>query len=627
MAIFDDRPVRIVEPCGHQRGVVPGFPDAHGEEDAVRLDGVAVRQFQLHHELHRVGAMRQVGRRYAERPVGRRAGDAPVLGVRAVHIAAQGLRAGTAQGVGYAEGLAACYGRGDVERAAQGQLHHVDAPRHLGHLHLRAFADLHTHPHGIGAHTHILRHVHRVRAACGYGLRQRAGVRTLSDGHGHTAGVAGALSGRGVRLVVGVGQLHLVAGLDGLVRGDARQHDLRRGHRAATAAREHVARADDLPGLVQQGERIGLVRALADFIELQGGAVGGGLLVYLGRHALAADRVRRVLVHRLVYLHHRDVQVRHTLPVGGKVFRGCAFRHPDFLDGITAAVPVPRRSRQEGRHVRSLEAVVEPLAGGRLESDHHAGLVLVGDVGICQRGHGGFLRVVSGAKRMELRHIIKAVAASSAARLHQVAVLVTPRIQRVAADIYLVLQDGRPRIVKIHVRSRQAVVASSPVVAVFAVRIYASKHLQAFYIDDLRHVCAGYGIHRPAFHDAAEPGGRPLQGSLGRRFILGGGLLGLAGCLVGGGGCGIGRVLGFRGRTGRCIGCLGGRIGGLRGGISRGRRVRGGLLEQRHRYVDQFAALYAWEGVHPVQRGYRFQFLHALALRLDGIEPLLYVFL
>ena len=291
-AFLDDRAVGVVEPCGHQRGVVPGFPDAYGEEDAVRLDGAPVRQFQLHHELHRVGAVRKVGRRYAERPVGRRAGDAAVFRVLSVHIAAQGLRARAAQGVGYAEGLAPRDGRGDVERTAQGKLHHVDAPRDLRHLHLRAFADLHAHTYRVGAHAHVLRHVDGVGAACGYGLRQRAGVRALRHGDGGAARVTGALAGRGVRLVIGVGQLHLVAALDGLVRGDARQHDLRRGHRAATAASEHVARADDLAGLVQQAHRIGFVRALADFIEPQGGAVGGGLLVYLGRHALAAHRVR-----------------------------------------------------------------------------------------------------------------------------------------------------------------------------------------------------------------------------------------------------------------------------------------------------------------------------------------------
>ena len=410
LAIFDDRPVRIVEPCGHQRGVVPGFPDAHGEEDAVRLDGAAVRQFQFHHELHRVGAVPKVGRRYAERPVGRRTGDAPVLGVRAVHIAAQGLRAGTAQGVGYAEGLAACYGRGDVERAAQGQLHHVDAPRHLGHLHLRAFADLHTHPHGIGAHTHILRHVHRVRAACGYGLRQRAGVRTLSDGHGHTAGVAGALSGRGVRLVVGVSQFHLVAGLDGLVRGDARQHDLRRGHRAATAAREHVARADDLPGLVQQGERIGLVRALADFIELQGGAVGGGLLVYRGSHGLAAHCVGRVLVDRLVDLHYGYVYRHAALLVGRVLLRGRAARYRDFLDSVRAAVPVPCRSGQERRYVSTLETVFFPFPCADLDCNNHSRLVVIVDVSPGECRHGRLLCVVAARKGYLFRHVVEAAA-------------------------------------------------------------------------------------------------------------------------------------------------------------------------------------------------------------------------
>ncbi|CCX67662.1 unknown [Prevotella sp. CAG:1058] len=267
LAIFDDRPVRIVEPCGHQRGVVPGFPDAHGEEDAVRLDGAAVRQFQLHHELHRVGAMRQVGRRYAERPVGRRAGDAPVLGVRAVHIAAQGLRAGTAQGVGYAEGLAACYGRGDVERATQRELHHVDAPRHLGHLHLRAVPDFHAHPHGIGAHAHILRHVHRVRAACRYVGRKRVAVCTLRYGDGHTPGVSRAFACRGVRLVVGVGQLHLVAALDGLVWRYTCEYNFRGRHAAATSACEHVGRSHFLAVLVEHREGISLVRSLADFVQ------------------------------------------------------------------------------------------------------------------------------------------------------------------------------------------------------------------------------------------------------------------------------------------------------------------------------------------------------------------------
>ena len=493
------------------------------------------------------------------------------------------------------------------------------------HLHLRAFPDFHAHTDGIRTDPHVLRHVHRVRAAGGHIGRQGVRVRALGDGHGHTTGVARALARRGVRLVVGVGQLHLVAAFDGLVRGDTRQHDFRRGHRAAASAGEHVARADHLAGLVQKAQRIGLVRALADFIELQGGAVGGCLLVYLGRHALAAHRVRRVLVHRLVNLHHRDVQAHHALAVRGQLIRGRAFRHPDFLDGVTAAVTVPSRSGQEGRHVRSLEAVVQPFAGGCLEGYHHAGLVLVGNVGICQNGHGGFLRVVAGTKRMKLRHVVEAASASPTARLHQVAVLVAPYIERVAADICLVLQQRTARAVQEQIRRRDA--GHSPVVVKLAAHA-VGEHLLALYIyHGSPSLDGGRGLYGATVHKAGETGRSAVHGGLSRVLVLCGGLLGLASRLVGRGSCGTGGVLGFRGRTGRRIGCLGGRIGGLRGGVGRSSRIRGGFLEQRHRYVYQFVPFHARQGIHPVQRGYRFQLLYALALRLDGVEHLLYVFL
>ena len=254
LSLSDDCPVRVVEPRGHQRRVVPGLPDAYGKKDAVGLDGAPVRQFKFYHELHRVRAVGQVRGRNGEAAVGRGAGDAAVFRVLPVHIAAQGFGAGAAQGVGDAQCLAACYGRGDAEAAAQRELYHVDAPRHLRHLHLRAFPDFHAHTDGIRTDPHVLRHVHRVRASGCYGLRQRVGIRALRDGHGDTAGIARALAGRGVRLVVGVGQLHLVAVLDGPVRGNACQHDFCRGHRAATASREHVARADHLAGLVQKAQ-------------------------------------------------------------------------------------------------------------------------------------------------------------------------------------------------------------------------------------------------------------------------------------------------------------------------------------------------------------------------------------
>ena len=100
LALFGDCPVRIVEPRGHQRRVVPGLPDAHGKKDAVALYRAPVRQFQFHHELHRVRAVCQVRGRYGEAAVGRGTGDAAVFRVLSVHIAAQGLGAGAAQGVG-----------------------------------------------------------------------------------------------------------------------------------------------------------------------------------------------------------------------------------------------------------------------------------------------------------------------------------------------------------------------------------------------------------------------------------------------------------------------------------------------------------------------------------------------
>ena len=89
---------------------------------------------------------------------------------------------------------------------------------------------------------------------------------------------------------------------------------------------------------------------------------------------------------------------------------------------------------------------------------------------------------------MQLCHVVESAAASTAARLHQVAVPVAPYIEGVVTDVDFVLQDGRACVVKVHVRTGQAVVAAGPVVAVFACRIYTRKHLQAFYIDDFRHI-------------------------------------------------------------------------------------------------------------------------------------------
>ena len=306
-------------------------------------------------------------------------------------------------------------------------------------------------------------------------------------------------------------------------------------------------------------------------------------------------------------------------------FCGDAARYRQFLDCVAPAVPAPCRCLIERGKVRSLESVFQPFAVRALKGDDHAGFV-VGDV---QSGHGiqSFRKVGISGHIPFLRHVEETAAASTAAGGHQVAVLLTPYVQCVAADIHLVFQDDRPRIVKIHVRSGQTVIASVPVVAVFAVCYYACKHFQAFYIDDFHHICAVSGIHRPTFHNAVEPCRRAFHGGLGRAFILSGGRIGLARRLVGCGSCGIGGVLGFRGRTGRCIGCLGGRICGLRGGVGRGSRISSGFLEQRHRYVYQFVPFHARQGVHPVQAVHRFQFLHALALRLDGVEHLLYVVL
>ena len=516
LAIFDDRPVRIVEPCGHQRGVVPGFPDAHGEEDAVRLDGVAVRQFQLHHELHRVGAMRQVGRRYAEAAVGRRAGNAPVLHVCTVHVAAQGLRARAAQGVGHAESLSSRYGSGYVERTAQRELHHVYAPSDLRHLRLGSFADLNTHPHGIGAHAHILAYVYGVRASSRNSLRKRVAVCTLRDGYCHAPRVARALARCRVRLVVFVCQLHLVSQLHRLVRGDARQAHPRCGNGAATAASsEHVCRADHLARLVQQAHGVGLVVSLAYFVQLQGRAVGRRLLVYLRRHALAAHRVRRVLVHGLVHLHHRDVQAGHSLAVRGQLLGGRAFRHPDSLYRVTAAVAVPRRGCQEGRGVSPLKAVVLPFACAGLECYHHARLRLVSYVGACQSRHGRLLRVVAGWERVQLRHVVETAAASAAARLHKVILLVAPHIERVAADVRLVLQG---------LVVRPVVQAALRPFRIPALVVYEELPTACAVDHILRRValvCAA--VQRRVFtqvvHDTPEPRRRTFQGGLGRAFV------------------------------------------------------------------------------------------------------------
>ena len=226
---------------------------------------------------------------------------------------------------------------------------------------------------------------------------------------------------------------------------------------------------------------------------------------------------------------------------------------------------------------------------------------------------------------MQLRYVIEAAAATSTACLHQVTVLVAPHVEGVVADICLVLQYRTARAVQEQIRRREA--GHSPVVVKLAAHA-VGEHLLALYIyHSSPSLDGGRGLYGATVHKAGETGRSAVHGGLSCVLVLCGSLLGLARRLVGGGCRGVGRVLGFRGRTCRCIGALDCRIGGLRSGIGGGCRVRRRFLEQRHWDVDQFIPFYAGKGIHPVQRGYRFQLLHALALRLDGVEHLLYVFL
>ena len=112
--------------------------------------------------------MCQVGCRNTETAVGRGTGDAPVLCVGTVNVTAQGLRSGTAQGVWDRQCLPACNGSGNAEGAAKSELHHIDAPGHLGDLHLRAFTDFHTYTYRVGTDTHIFRDIYRICTSCRY---------------------------------------------------------------------------------------------------------------------------------------------------------------------------------------------------------------------------------------------------------------------------------------------------------------------------------------------------------------------------------------------------------------------------------------------------------------------------
>ena len=359
-----------------------------------------------------MAAVAQGGGGDAERAVGGAGGDAAVVGVRAVHVTAEGLLAAAAQGVGYGDGIAARDGSGGVEGAAQGELHHLHRPGDLRHLHLIALTGGDTHLHGVAANAEVGGHVNGVGAACRHGLLHGGGVRSVGHADDGVPGIAGALAGGGVGVVIFVGELHFVAHLHSGVGGDSREHDFGGGHAAATTAGEHVARVQHLAVLVEQAQAVGFLRPLADGVQLEGCAVLAAHLPELGGDGLVFHGVGGVLVDGGVYRHFGDFKLDTALLVGGEGVGGGSLTHGDLLDGSRTAVLLPCSGIGEGGERRAGEAVVRPFARALLEGEYHAGLLLVLDACACQCRHCRLLGVVSACQRMFLRHVVEAASAA-----------------------------------------------------------------------------------------------------------------------------------------------------------------------------------------------------------------------
>ena len=445
---------------------------------------------------------------YAERAVGRRGGNAAVFRVLAVHITAQSLVARTGKGVWYGHALSFVYGRRNIEGTGQSKLHHVDAPGNLGYLHFSPLAHFHTYTHGIRAYAHVGRDINRVRAACGHIACKRAGIGTLGYRDSDTSGITGTFAGRGVYLVVLIYQLHLVPLLDGTVRGNTgKNHFGCRYRTAATATRELVRGTEDFALLAQEGNGKRLVIPLPYLVQQESRAVCASEAFQFRGNTLAAHRIGRVLVHRLVHLNNRYIQGNHPLSVRNKFLRGSSFRYPDFLYGVTSPEAFPCGRLQPVLRTCTPETVILPFAGRHLERDNHSRLVRIIYVGIRQSCHGGFLRIVS-LQGVHQRNVIKTVSGTSSTRFYKGSLSCAPNIQDLVTEISFVFQYRSPGSVHVNICSVPVIVKHGRGHAADEI----CEHFLALDKHDgtvIAHIaCRGYmGV----IHKTCKPGGGTVQ--------------------------------------------------------------------------------------------------------------------